>query len=278
MQTNLYGLVDNRPNSQGFGELFYVGVGNNKRMLTHGNLARKGLHRNRHVQEVFDDHTRQGLSPTCRVLAICPSHAYAFDLEVKAIKSFGRKSRGEGHLCNIAAGGNGPDAELMNDPEVLAKMSDACKFNWTIPDYRDRVVNAIRKNGKSESFRSSVSSGTRKAFENPDVRARHLAALEKVNASQSTEQRSDAQVKSYESNPERRVKVSAWAKHHNSLPEVKEAKSKASTAANFTSWQDPSIRAKRVAGMKGKKKTLSPEALEARRLNLQKALAARKKQ
>lgn len=54
------------------------------------------------------------------------------------------------------------------------------------------------------------------------------------------------------------------------LPHVKSAQSAATKRQNALCWSDPEKRAKRIAAMKGKKKTLTPEALEARRNNAKK--------
>lgn len=55
------------------------------------------------------------------------------------------------------------------------------------------------------------------------------------------------------------------------LPHVKSAQSAATKRQNALCWSDPEKRAKRIAAMKGKKKTLTPEALEARRNNAKKS-------
>ena len=55
------------------------------------------------------------------------------------------------------------------------------------------------------------------------------------------------------------------------LPHVKAAQSAATKRQNALCWSDPEKRAKRIAAMKGKKKTLTPEALEARRNNAKKS-------
>ena len=59
-------------------------------------------------------------------------------------------------------------------------------------------------------------------------------------------------------------------------PEVKSARSKKSTENNLKRWADPEFKAKVSAAMKGKKKTLTPAALEARRKNFAKAWEKRK--
>lgn len=51
------------------------------------------------------------------------------------------------------------------------------------------------------------------------------------------------------------------------LPHVKRAQSEATKELNARLWADPEHRAARIAAMKGKKKTLTPEALQARRDN-----------
>jgi len=54
-------------------------------------------------------------------------------------------------------------------------------------------------------------------------------------------------------------------------PGVAESRSVATTASNNERWADPEYKARTSEAMRGKKKTLSPEALEARRINAKKA-------
>lgn len=268
MMTNLYGLRNSIPNSTEFGALFYVGVGSANRLRSHWRHGRKASHHNPLVQDVLSEHVAHNVIPGQEILVVCPSHEYAFELEAKYIESLGRKRLGTGLLCNIAKGGDGPDSELMSDPAIRKKISAASKANWAKPESREKQSKIMRSVGKTESFKKAVSEQTKVALNNPTTRAKHLAALGKVNEDLSKESRSASQKKSYEDNPERRVKVSKWAKESNLDPAMRRRRSVAVTAANLNSWSDPLIRAKRIAGMQGKKKTMSAAALNARRLNL----------
>lgn len=55
------------------------------------------------------------------------------------------------------------------------------------------------------------------------------------------------------------------------LPHVKKAKSDATKKLNASVWSDPVKRATRIAAMRGKKKTMTADALESRRKNAKKA-------
>lgn len=50
-------------------------------------------------------------------------------------------------------------------------------------------------------------------------------------------------------------------------PQINAVRAAASTNANNSSWADPEIRARRIAAMKGKKKTMTAEAIAARQAN-----------
>lgn len=68
---------------------------------------------------------------------------------------------------------------------------------------------------------------------------------------------------------ERRAKT--MKKVHAERSESEKTRLAAITSANnLKTWSDPEVRSKRVAGMLGKKKTMSPAALESRKLNAQK--------
>jgi len=84
-----------------------------------------------------------------------------------------------------------------------------------------------------------------------------------------------AQIRSYARIPERREKARRAAKEINSRPEVKASKSAKTKELNARLWADPEHRAKRIAGIRGKKKTMSEVSLAARRANALKAVAAR---
>lgn len=80
----------------------------------------------------------------------------------------------------------------------------------------------------------------------------------------------------YVASEETKRRQSASAKLLAARPEVKSARSKKSTENNLKRWADPEFKAKASAAMKGKKKTLTPTALEARRKNFAKAHEKRK--
>lgn len=95
--------------------------------------------------------------------------------------------------------------------------------------------------------------------------AKQKEAVRVFNSTFTSEQRKLARQKEDPSVDLCRAKAMKLA--HANMPEDKKlGMSLKMTVANLNSWSNPEIRAKRIAGMKGKKKTMSNEALEQRRL------------
>lgn len=206
----MYGLYDRRLGTRWPSEPFYIGIGTPKRPKRQLYDLRKGQHPNEDVQKVYDRHVLQGLEPDVRVLAVLPDWGYAAEVEKRAIRVFGRRTRaGErGCLCNLAGGGQGPDPVLMRTPAVAAR-----------------------------------------------------------NAA--------AQRRSYAENPHRRTQASAGGKKAARSVQAAVIRSTASKVMNARTWADPEVRQRRIANMRGVKKTASEVSLRQRRDALEKANAAR---
>lgn len=273
----LYGLYERRPGNKWFGQPIYIGIGTRKRPRKHLSDARRGRHYNEGLQKVCRGHIARGLEPEVRILAILPNREYANLVKIRAIKAFGRRRvRSEnGCLCNIAKGGDGPDSELMRDPQTLEKLSAIGKARWKDAAYQEQQRESRAAAHARPEVKQNISDGTRVAINRPDTRKKHLKALKRVNAGQSTERRSAIQKKHHDEHPERRARTGEVAKLLARDPAIQASRSAKSTAANHRTWADDTIRQRRVLGMQGKKKTPSPQALAARRANLVKAHAAR---
>ena len=79
----------------------------------------------------------------------------------------------------------------------------------------------------------------------------------------------------YKFSEESKQKMSESARLLGARPDVKKSKSEKMKVINVVRWSDPEYRLKASNAMKGKKKTLSDAALNARRENLKKAMAKR---
>ena len=203
MATNLYALIEQRPGHPNFGLPFYIGIGTSKRPYRHLEQSRsKRGHRNWRLHEVIVSHRIIGLIPGIEFLAIYEKKSDAGEAEKELIKKYGRLGIDPGGiLCNLAVGGQGPDVELMQLPEIRKRNSDSQKR-------RDR-----------SSWYASTEAARRNAVDK-DINAR---------------------------------------------------RSISSTAHNKMEWSDPEKSAKRIAAMKGKKKTMTHRAIESRKINLEKA-------
>jgi hypothetical protein len=204
METILYALIEGRIGHENFGKPFYIGIGTQSRPQRHLALAKsKAGHRNWRLHEVLASHRSIGIVPEIEVLATFATKDEADAAEREHIARWGRFGiEPDGILCNLASGGQGPDAALMQMPEIRQRNAEAQK----------------------KRLRSGVPEGSRQAIEQNAVD-----------------------------------------------PAINAVRAAASTAMNNRTWADPEIRARRIAAMKGKKKTRSQASDDARRANAKKA-------
>jgi hypothetical protein len=207
-------------------------------------------------------HLEIGLEPSIEILDRFETRQEADEAERAFIKYFGRLGRDpDGILCNVARGGNGPDSTLMNDAEVIAHISAASKRYWSNPKHRATQSKKMADVAKGEAWKESVSLATTAAIHKPDARAKHVAALRRISASISSEQkRAWGQNASEETKAKR---IAALEKARND-PASKERHATAVSAAMKASWADPEKRAMRKAGLKGVKKTRTDASVAAR--------------
>jgi hypothetical protein len=100
----------------------------------------------------------------------------------------------------------------------------------------------------------------------PEARARHLEALKRVNSELTAEKRKKSAELAW-SRPERRDVASQIAKEVASRPHVAEMKRLSTKVESKKRWSDPDYAKRASESMRGKKKTMSQAAIEARRAN-----------
>lgn len=268
--TILYALIEQRPGHANFGRPLYIGIGTLKRPYTHISRARRGVvSANILLHAAMADHFSEGVEPAVQIIGHFDDRESAATAEIEHIARYGRFGRDAGGiLCNVAVGGNGPDPSLMQDPEVLARIAAASKANWDDPNFRKIRDAALKAAYKRPETIAKVSEETMRALREPETRAKHLTALKRINAAMTTEQRKNAAAKVQGNRRRRNAKRGAAAANAN--PENQKIRSAASKAMNASTWADPEIRARRIAAMKGKKKTRSRDSDVARRFNAKK--------
>jgi hypothetical protein len=257
----MYALVENRPGNRMFGEPFYIGIGNTARPRKHLTLAKYGAHYNADVQKVIERHLVAGVQPGVRTLVVGPP-VYIAELEQKAIALYGRHrvKQERGILCNISKGGDGADAELMSDPEILAKISAASKAMFDRPGYRAAHSARSKAAYASQELRDRVGAATKAALAKPENRARLLAALDRIHAQRTPEQYREYAKKARDNDPGRaeadRQRLIARQAAITADPvlaakrrEIRSRDAKAQWAAN---------RDKMITSLRGVKKTATP--------------------
>lgn len=266
MAVILYALIERRPNEPHFGKPLYIGIGSKLRPYSHFSKARspKG-HPNKELHAAIAAHFALGIEPEVEILAVFTTKDEAANAEIATIMAYGRLGRDtDGILFNVARGGNGPDPTLMNDPEILAKIAAASKAQWSSQEARDEQGRKVTEAHARPDVKARIIERTTKALNEPETRSKHLAALERINAAMTSEMRVKAAAKKSPDGVARSTAALAAARAN---PRIKAKRAENSREPAKNSWADPVIRAKRVDGMTGKKKTMSPEALAARRAN-----------
>ena len=247
--TDLYALIERRPGHPNFGRPFYIGIGTKKRPRRHLREARSAEgHRNWRLQEVLAAHFMLGLEPAIEILETLPDRAAACDAERGAIASYGRMDLDEGGiLCNLARGGEGPDADLMRLPEIRQRNSEAQKRRP--PESRAASDAALARNRADpviEARRRANSRAPQKqSWEDPVIRAKRTLLMLGRKKTMSPAAIAQRQVngRAPASDAARAAQLAAslrnWAD-----PAFRQRRSVNQTAA----WADPTKRANMLAG------------------------------
>lgn len=278
MTTNLYALIEARPDDANFGKPFYVGMGTAKRPYTHFRHARgpQGC-RNRLLQVVIAAHFAIGIEPGVLVLGTFVTKMEAGEAERAAIKLYGRWGRDPGGpLCNIAHGGEGPDSTIMNDPEIKAKLRNAALNRH--PDITAKCTAALaaardatRDDPVFQAKKRAATSATHKAsWADPVIRARRIAALKGKKKTPSPEALASRRANLVKARSEESAEaLSAGLRTNWQKPGFREKRSASQSAAwadpekraNMLSgrtegiaesWRNPEVRARRIAGIRAK--------------------------
>jgi len=254
MTVCLYALIEQRHGHQNFGLPIYIGIGTAKRPRSHIKQARSPSGcRNGLLNLTIRQHLDAGIEPVVEILAVFATRPEADEAERAAIKQYGRLGRDPGGiLCNVAHGGDGPDSTIMNDPEVLQHLSEASKRRWATPGFREAQIARFKEVAASDEWHAKVSKRTKDAINEPEARAKHVAALRRISASITKEQKSAWGKSVTDEVKAKRIAALERARHD---PISQARKSAGNSIAMKASWADPEARAKRKAGLKGVKKT-----------------------
>lgn len=192
---NFYVYTWTRPDT---GDVFYVGKGTGVRSTKlHG--------RNQHFLRVIEKLKSLGLEPLIEKVAEDLSEDRAFELECSLIAKYGRAALG-GTLTNMTDGGEGKSGyiyseaerearsiwatEMLSDPAVRKKLSDAGVIRYQRPGERERhsemiklrfsdpaerlkISDALRGLPKSKEHVENVSKTLLVSWQNPDLRINH---------------------------------------------------------------------------------------------------------
>ncbi len=141
----------------------------------------------------------------------------------------------------------------------------ACSTETIAFELEASLIKCLKRMGVKLSNMSSGGEGSAGVPASKNQRLK----MKEINERFSSEKRRAARCKEPSDTNARRSETMRlrWAEK---TAEEKQAIGKLITANNNSSWSDPVIRAKRIAGMQGKKKTMTPAALESRKRNLAK--------
>lgn len=272
MGTCLYALLEARTEHPNIGRPFYIGIGTKKRPYKHLAQARhpKGHHNSR-LHEVLQAHISAGVDPGVVIIGTFATKNEAGEAEKAEIAKWGRAGiEPNGILCNLAAGGQGPDAELMRLPEVRERNAEAQRnVSPEAKAARIAALTANRANPEVEIKRRANSGAPQKAsWADPEIRARRVAAMKgkrkTKSAASDAARRANAQKgRTVESNskqseasrqrwadPEFRAAMAEKKRKAWQDPEARARMLAGRSEGIAKSWQDPAVRARRIGGIK----------------------------
>lgn len=162
------------------GVIFYVGKGSGSRLRSTHN-------RNQHWVNMVNKH---GFIPF--IIAYFHEESEAYDFEKLLIEKLGRKING-GILVNVTEGGEGTNGGCSEEKResTREKRSNAMKRRWRTPEYRECMLQNIRKlttddaclrrkseNSKkmweSEEYRKTISEIRKLGWKDPEQRKRRM--------------------------------------------------------------------------------------------------------
>jgi len=197
--------------------------------------------------------------PIIEVLAQFEKHEDLHKAEIDAIASFNTMSP---NGYNISFGG---ETAPSKNPVVAAKIA-AKATGRKIAD-TSRVSAGIRKNWQDPEYRQKVSDGLKATWDD----ARRKATSDRIKAMWAKRQAegyvmpesAKQKLASYERTAETRAKMSESAKKRGA-PVLDEAAQQRQSAGVAKSWQDPEVRAKRLASMQAARERRKQEKTSCR--------------
>lgn len=272
VSTNLYALIEARVGHPNFGSPFYIGIGTAKRPHKHIAQARcKKGHRNPRLHEVLAGHIASNVLPGVLIISTFTSKDEAGEAEKVEIAKYGRIGiEPDGTLCNLASGGQGPDAELMRLPEVRQRNADAQKRRS--PASRaasDAALVASRGDPEIEAKRRQNSRAPQKAsWGNPEIRAARIAGMKGKKKTQSApalaarranakkaqspeaKQKRSEELRRRWADPAYKARLSEKRRETWKDPAKRAAMLAGRSEGIAKSWEDPAVRARRIDGIK----------------------------
>ena len=136
-------------------EPFYVGMGKNNRYLSHMKVAKRSNSRtlkNQKIRKIL----KLNLEPIILKVKKNLFRKEAYKLEMKYIKSIGRKDLNLGPLCNMTNGGDGSSGHIMSDKNKI-RVSKQWKGRKLTKEHMEKLIKINTGRKHSDETKKKIS-------------------------------------------------------------------------------------------------------------------------
>ncbi len=173
------------------------------------------------LQKVLDKIRAAGLVPQITIAAYMEDEEEAFAMERDLIAQYGRRDLRTGSLCNLTEGGQGT-AGLKYSEERLRKKREQC----STPEWREMMTKIIKRAWENPEHRARILESQRKLKADPAHRAKLRAAILKSRTEEVRNRISVVMREAWQSEDYRAKQAASRAEAH-ARPEEKARKSEA---------------------------------------------------
>jgi hypothetical protein len=203
------------------GTPFYVGVGQDRRVMLHEWEAT--TQQKSRKLSIIRKLLRSDEGVRYRIDSWFDERRGALARERELVALFGRLGRpGAGTLANVTAGGDDTDhlmAKRWADEQSSSRQSNAMREKWKDPEFRKRHAASMQRAGQNPSVIKRRSLAAIARWADPEVRIKILASRAIATKSEAHRQRRSAASRSvWQRDGHREKMLEARAENHNSAP------------------------------------------------------------
>lgn len=224
--------------------------------------AKRGSRGSRILQELLRKIDGAGLIPLIEIAGRFSDESSAFDFESVLIAKYGRRDLGNGSLCNLSDGGEGPvgskhseDAKrkigeaakkMHSDADFSARRALAISQALSTPESRLRRSKFMKEVHSRDGQKAKRIASQKAAFSTPEHKLRRSAAMLKAYADPEVKKNHSAGLRARHAKTGARETVAAKSRATHANPETKEKHRASMRLAMKAIWANPDYRAKKL--------------------------------